>query len=175
MKNVNEVIRDLLKNGATRIDNAVVKSVNVVRKENYDRVSLGLAKPVKGFVADSDGNYTEGETRVIFVSSYSLGAILSDNEDVAFAKRILMQKPQLLELVLSYAKVDILQEKVNANEEYTNPFATNPTPTMFDHDAYINHVVNIELGKRGMRAINKLEDRMFDSAFGFDDNFEEEI
>ena len=176
MKDVNEVVRTLLKNGAKRIDNAVIKTVSVSRQENYDRVGLTLAKPVRGYVANADGNYSEGETRVIFVSSYSLGSILADNEDTAFAKRKLMEKPQLLELVLSYAKVDIVQESVEANTEYINPFSNSDTGRTIDHDTIINHVVSIELGKRGLRILDKMENKML--AIGFDsddDNLEEEL
>jgi len=164
MQNVQEVVRTLLKNGAKRIDNIVVKGVTVARKENYDRLSLSLAKPVRGFVQE-DGTYTEGETRVIFVSTFSVGAILGDNEDTAFAKRKLLARPKLLELVLSYAKIDIIQEEVKANEEYKNPFATDPEPWIPDHDTIINHVINIELGRRGLRQLDKLEDRMFNDAY----------
>lgn len=176
MKNVQEVIRDLLKSGAKRVDNVVVKSVNVARKENYDRLSLSLAKPVRGFVQE-DGTYTEGETRVIFVSTFSVGAILGDNEDTAFAKRKLLARPKLLELVLSYSKIDIIQEEVKANEEYRNPFATDPEPWIPDHDTVINHIISIELGRRGLRQLEKLEDRMFNDAYddGDSDNNEEEL
>lgn len=176
MKNVQEVIRDLLKSGAKRVDNVVVKSVNVARKENYDRLSLSLAKPVRGFVQE-DGTYTEGETRVIFVSTFSIGAILGDNEDTAFAKRKLLARPKLLELVLSYSKIDIIQEEVKANEEYRNPFATDPEPWIPDHDTVINHIISIELGRRGLRQLEKLEDRMFNDAYddGDSDNNEEEL
>lgn len=176
MQNVTEVVRTLLKNGAKRIDNAVVKTVGVNRQENYDRVALTLAKPVKGYIADEEGNYSEGETRTIFVSSFSLGAILSDNEDTAFAKRKLMQKPQLLELVLSYAKIDVLQEKVEANTDYINPFSSSTNGRMIEHDTYINHVVGIELGKRGLKAIDKMFDKLLSIGFEDDDtNDEEEI
>lgn len=176
MQNVTEVVRTLLKNGAKRIDNAVVKTVSVNRQENYDRVALTLAKPVKGYIADEEGNYSEGETRTIFVSSFSLGAILADNEDTAFAKRKLMQKPQLLELVLSYAKIDVLQEKIEANTDYINPFSSSTNGRMIEHDAYINHVVGIELGKRGLKAIDKMFDKLLSIGFEDDDiNDEEEI
>ena len=176
MQNVQEVVRTLLKNGAKRIDNAVVKTVGVNRQEKYDRVALTLAKPVRSYVETETGEYEEGETRVIFVSSFSLGAILSDNEDTAFAKRKLMQKPQLLELVLSYAKIDVLQEKVEANTDYINPFSSSTNGRMIEHDTYINHVVGIELGKRGLKAIDKMFDKLLSIGFEDDDiNDEEEI
>lgn len=176
MQNVQEVVRTLLKNGAKRIDNAVVKTVGVNRQENYDRVALTLAKPVTGYVLnESTGEYEKSDNvRTIFVSSFSIGAILADNEDSAFAKRFLMEKPQMSELALSYAKVDILQESVEANTDYVNPFSSATEGRTIDHDTIINHIVSIELGKRGLRFLAKLEDKMLDSAFGDITNDNEE-
>lgn len=174
MANVQEVVRTLLKDGAKRIDNVVVKTVSVDRQEKYDRVALTLAKPVRSYVETETGEYEEGETRVIFVSSFSLGAILSDNEDTAFAKRKLMQKPQLLELVLSYAKIDVLQEKVEANTYYINPFSSSTNGRTIEHDTYVSHVVGIELGKRGLKAIDKMFDKILSVVFEDDDTNDEE-
>ena len=176
MQNVQEVVRTLLKNGAKRIDNAVVKTVSVNRQENYDRVALTLAKPVTGYILNQEtGEYEKSDdVRTIFVSSFSIGAILADNEDSAFAKRFLMEKPQMLELALSYAKVDILQESVEANTDYVNPFSSSTEGRTIDHDTIINHIVAIELGKRGLRFLAKLEDKTLDSAFGDITNYNEE-
>lgn len=176
MKNVQEVIRDLLKGGAKRIDGAVVKTVGVNRQENYDRVALTLAKPVIGYILNENtGEYEKSDdVRTIFVSSFSIGAILADNEDSAFAKRFLMEKPQMLELALSYAKVDILQESVEANTDYVNPFSSATEGRTIDHDTIINHITSIELGKRGLRFLAKLEDKMLDSAFDSIANDDEE-
>lgn len=176
MQNVQEVIRDLLKGGAKRIDNAVVKTVGVNRQENYDRVALTLAKPVTGYILNENtGEYEKSDdVRTIFVSSFSIGAILADNEDSAFAKRFLMEKPQMLELALSYAKVDILQESVEANTNYVNPFSSATEGRTIDHDTIINHITSIELGKRGRCFLAKLEDKMLDSAFDSIANDDEE-
>ena len=175
MQNVQEVVRTLLKNGAKRIDNAVVKTVSVNRQENYDRVALTLAKPVTGYTLNQEtGEYEKSDdVRTIFVSSFSLGAILADNEDSAFAKRYLIERPRLLELCLSYAKVDILQEAVEANTEYVNPFSSSAEGHTIDHDTVINHVVAIELGKRGIKFLEKLENKIISKEF--DDEEEEEV
>lgn len=175
MQNVQEVVRTLLKNGAKRIDNAVVKTVSVNRQENYDRVALTLAKPVTGYILNQEtGEYEKSDdVRTIFVSSFSLGAILADNEDSAFAKRYLIERPKLLELCLSYAKVDILQEAVEANTDYVNPFSSATEGRTIDHDTIINHVVAIELGKRGIKFLEKLENKIISKEF--DDEEEEEV
>lgn len=175
MQNVQEVVRTLLKNGAKRIDNAVVKTVSVNRQENYDRVAITLAKPVTGYVLNQEtGEYEKSDdVRTIFVSSFSIGAILADNEDSAFAKRYLLERPRLLELCLSYAKVDILQEAVEANTDYVNPFSSSCEGHTIEHDTIINHVIAIELGKRGLKFLEKLENKIISKEF--DDEEEEEV
>lgn len=175
MQNVQEVVRTLLKNGAKRIDNAVIKTVSVNRQENYDRVALTLAKPVTGYILNQEtGEYEKSDdVRTIFVSSFSLGAILADNEDSAFAKRYLIERPRLLELCLSYAKVDILQEAVEANTDYVNPFSSSDEGHTIEHDTIINHVIAIELGKRGIKFLEKLENKIISKEF--DDEEEEEV
>lgn len=175
MQNVQEVVRTLLKNGAKRIDNAVVKTVSVNRQENYDRVAITLAKPVTGYVLNQEtGEYEKSDdVRTIFVSSFSIGAILADNEDSAFAKRYLLERPRLLELCLSYAKVDILQEAVEANTDYVNPFSSSGEGHTIEHDTIINHVIAIELGKRGLKFLEKLENKIISKEF--DDEEEEEV
>lgn len=175
MQNVQEVVRTLLKNGAKRIDNAVVKTVSISRQENYDRVALTLAKPVTGYILnENSGEYEKSDdVRTIFVSSFSIGAILADNEDTAFAKRYLIERPRLLELCLSYAKVDIIQEAVEANTDYVNQFSSSAEGHTIDHDTIINHIIAIELGKRGLKFLEKLENKIINEEF--DDKDEEEV
>lgn len=76
-----EVIAELLKNGATRVNGLKVRNVSVTRCENYVRVGLTLDKSVKGMVTKDNGvTHEEGETNVIFVSLYGITSILKDND-----------------------------------------------------------------------------------------------
>lgn len=156
-----EVIAELLKNGATRVNGLKVRNVSVTHCENYVRVSLTLDKPVKGMVTKDNGvTYEEGETNVIFVSLYGITSILKDNDEAAFAANHIIENPDALMVVLSRATINILQEPVKTGEEYKNPWSTNAEATVFDHDTIINHVIDITLSDFGIRKLDRIADSL---------------
>lgn len=163
MKEIKKVVAQLRKEGAESVNNVVVKNVTIKDMDNYTRVSLTLNKEVKQMVTTESGDYEEGMNNVIFASSYSIGAVLSNYEDTAFAKNLLMQSPELLSMVLSYAEIDILLEHVKAGEEYTNPFSSRSESRVIEHDSIYAHVVDIRLGKNGEKTIQMLKDKMLDA------------
>lgn len=138
----------------------VVRNINVTECETYNRVAITLDKPVKAMVAQEDGSYVEGESNIIFVGNYSIVGALRENEDVAFAGNHLIQHPKALNVVLSGAKINIIQEAVSAGQEYTNPFSSNATPTVVQHDSFYNHVFDIHLSAFGLKMLDKLAEKM---------------
>lgn len=154
------VVEQLLKQGSQLVKNLTVKNVTVTPKENYIRLCLTLDKPVKGYVSDDDGNYTLGETKFIYVSLFSVAAILRDNEDASFAVNNIIKKPSSVEVLLNGARVDIIQQPVKAGEEYTNPWSENDTVQVFDHDTLINHVTSITFSQRAIGLLGKLAESM---------------
>ena len=145
----NNVVKDL-----------VVRNINVTECETYNRVAITLDKPVKAMVAQEDGSYVEGESNIIFVGNYSIVGALRENEDVAFAGNHLIKHPQALNVILSGAKINIIQEAVTAGQEYTNPFSNNAAPTVVQHDSFYNHVFNIRLSAFGLKMLDKLAEKM---------------
>lgn len=145
----NNVVKDL-----------VVRNINVTECETYNRVAITLDKPVKAMVAQEDGSYVEGESNIIFVGNYSIVGALRENEDVAFAGNHLIIHPKALNVVLSDAKINIIQEAVSAGQEYTNPFSNNTAPTVVQHDSFYNHVFNIRLSAFGLKMLDKLAEKM---------------
>lgn len=145
----NNVVKDL-----------VVRNINVTECETYDRVAITLDKPVKAMVAQEDGSYVKGESNIIFVGNYSIVGALKENEDVAFASNHLIKHPKSLNVVLSGAKINIIQEAVTAGQEYTNPFSNNNTTTVVQHDSFYNHVFNIRLSAFGLKMLDKLAEKM---------------
>lgn len=138
----------------------VVRNINVTECETYNRVAITLDKPVKAMVAQEDGSYVEGESNIIFVGNYSIVGALRENEDVAFAGNHLIQHPKALNVVLNGAKINIIQEAVSAGQEYTNPFSSNATPTVVQHDSFYNHVFDIRLSAFGLKMLDKLAEKM---------------
>ena len=149
------VIESLIKAGAKSVKNLKVKNVNVVPQENYVRVSLSVDKAIRGFVAQEDGTYKEGESKVIFVSLFSIIAQLRDDENASFAVNHILSHPESVVILLSGATLDILQE------EYHNPWSDNTdNVTTFEHDTIINHIVNVKMNERAYKMLDKLADSM---------------
>lgn len=159
-----EVVKALLSAGGKSIKNLAVKNVIVAPQENYVRLGLTLDKEVDSMVTTDNGvTYERGKTKVIFVSLFSVISLLKDNDNAAFAVNHLLEHPNAMNVVLSRAKIDIIQEDVASGQEYKNPWSDNAEATVFDHDTVINHLVNITLSDF---AIDKL-DKLADSLLGF--------
>ena len=157
-----EIIAKLMQNGAEPVKNLKVKNVTVTPQENYVRVALTLDKPVKGMVSKDQVTYEEGETNVIFVSSFSLISMLRDNDEASFAANHLLKNPDSLSVILNRATIDILQEAVVEGQEYRNPWSENTETeaTVFDHNTIINHVTDIRLSEFGIKKLDRLADKL---------------
>lgn len=149
-----------MQNGAEPVKGLKVRNVTVTPQENYVRVALTLDKPVKGMVSEDGVNYTEGETNVIFVSSFSIVSMLRDNDDAAFAANHLLKHPDSLSVILSKASIDILQESVAEGQEYRNPWSEDAEATVFDHSTIINHITDIRLSDFGISKLDRLADKL---------------
>ena len=160
---VREVVKVLLESGAKKISDVKVTNVTVKTLDTYVRVALTLDKKVEGYILnEADGTYALGEVKVIFVSLYSLLSMLKQDEDTAFATNYVANHPETITLILSGAKIDLIQQPVVAGEEYRNAWSerTDAEANIFDHDTIINHVVSIEVSKFGEIALDKLMDKM---------------
>lgn len=160
MSTLKEAVSTLLKNGAKRVDNLVVNNVTVTPCEDYVRVALTLDKPVEGYVQQEDGTYSRDETNVIFVSLFSITSMLKENDEIAFAVNEIVENPKSLQVLLSRAKISILQEDVVAGQERTNPFTGKKDEVIPDHDAIYNHIVDVRLAKMGENALEKMLNKL---------------
>lgn len=160
MKTNKEIINEMLKNGAKQINNIVVKNVTVKQMDAYTRLGLSLDTEVDGYRADENGEYQEAKTNIIFVSSFAIASVLKDDDNAAFAANHLVNNPDALGIILSRAKITIVQQTVGADEEYVNPFASSGEATVFGHPTIINHVVGIQLSDFGLKKLDRLADLM---------------
>ena len=152
-----QVIASLLTAGASKVDNLKVKNVNVTPMENYVRVSLSLDKSVTGYVTKDEGvTYEKGETKVIFVSLYSIASILRDNEQASAIVNHIVENPKSLMVLLNGANITILQEEVANGQVYKNPWSDNAEETTFEHDAIVNHIIDIKLGALGTQGVSQI-------------------
>lgn len=156
---IKDIVRNLIADGATRINRIKVKNVNYdpdYEDKNHIRVSLTLDRKVPGYVPimDSTGNitgYEKGMTNVIYTSTFVLSAVLKDNEDFSWLANHIVSKPKALTLIFNGATVDLLQREFAKGTEVVNPFSSNSDKTwpIYDHDIIVNDVINITLGKTG--------------------------
>lgn len=159
MKN-EEIIAQLIKEGAKEVKNVTIKNVTVTPMNEYVRLGLTLDKEVDGYKAEDDGTYTPSKVKVIFVSAFTIAALLKEDDDAAFAANHLLKHPDALAMIMSRAQINILQQSVKANEEYKNPWSDNADSTTFDHDTIINHITDIKLSDFGMKRLDRLADMM---------------
>lgn len=167
MKDVKQVIAELKANESNEVrTNLVVKNVNVADLDEWKRVSLTLNNPVPAYVEKEPNTkeYVKGESRVIFISLYSIAALFSDNEDAAFARKYILESNDLVALLLSYATVDVIAEHVTEGEEYSNPFSDSNDTDTVEHTTFYHHLYNLKIGKKGLKALSRLEDKIIDKA-----------
>ena len=108
-----EIINELLKNGAKEVKGLKVRTVTVSVMDNYTRLGLTIDREVDGYVLGEDGKtFERGTTKVIFVSLFAVASVLKENPDVAFAANHLVEHPNAMNVILSGADINIIQEEV---------------------------------------------------------------
>lgn len=151
-----KVIDALLKAGAKRINGLKVRNVTISREESYTRVGLSTDTEIDGFLSDENGVYTPGKTTLVFVSSYSIASQFKDNDNTAFAANHIVEHPEALQVLLSRATFDVIQETVKAGDSWKNPWSDSGDERTYDHDTIINHVINIRLSPMGTKMLEAL-------------------
>lgn len=151
-----KVIDALLKAGAKRINGLKVRNVTVSHEESYTRIGLSTDTEIDGFLSDENGVYSPGKTTLVFVSSYSIASQFKDNDNTAFAANHIVEHPEALQVLLSRATFDVIQEKVKAGDSWKNPWSDSGDERTYDHDTIINHVVNIRLSPMGIKMLEAL-------------------
>ena len=155
----NDAVASLRKAGATS-ETVTIVNVTVTDLKTWTRIALTLNREVDGPVCDSEGNWSMGKTRVVFVSLYSILNLLKNtNETLAITNHI-ANNPTSLQIILSGAKGELLQQEVKANETYINAFTNEEVEHDSDHDSLFNHLVSIEFTDKALRAIEKIEDKL---------------
>ena len=134
-----------------------IKGITVSPQEKYVRLGITTTKPVKAFVANKEtGLFELGESNLIFVSLFTICAILRDDKKARFAIDRIEENPECIKIILDDATFDIIQEYVDANTEYVNPWTTEEKSKIYAHDTIINHVINIKLGEFGLENLKDL-------------------
>lgn len=152
-----KVIDALLKEGAKRVNNIKIRNVTISHEENYTRIGLSTDTEVDGYVQDENGIYNPAKTTLVFVSSFSISSQFKDDDNTAFAANHIVEHPEALQVLLSRATFDVIQEPVAAGQVWHNPWSDNDGEgKTYDHDVIINHIVNIRLSPIGLKMLEAL-------------------
>lgn len=160
------IIKKLIASGCKRINSARIKNVNYTEKDNYTMISFTLGTNIDGYISKDNGvTYELGKTNILFTSLFAVVGAMKEDEELSWMANALLENPQVLNLILNGATVDILQQEIPAGVEFSNPFSTkeNPDTSVYDHDIIVNHVIGFTLGKVGQ----KMADRLADKLMGF--------
>lgn len=156
-------IKNLLANGAKRINGLKIKNINCSEKDNYTMVSFTLTSPIRGYVSNDNGlTFEEGLTNIVYTSLYGIVGALKEDENLSWMSSFLLDKPDILKLVLNGATVDVIQQDVPQGTEFINPFTTrtDTVSQVYDHDIIINHIIKFKLSKTGEKMADKLADKV---------------
>lgn len=156
----NEAVASLRKAGAKSEKDLTITNVTVTDKDTWTRVALTLNREIAGPVSDEDGNWSMGTTRVVFLSLYSVAGVLKNTDETLAIASYVVNHPTALSVLLSGAKVEILQQEVKANATYLNHFTGEEVEHEADHDSVFNHIASIVFSDKGSRAIEKIEDKL---------------
>lgn len=159
MKEINAVVNQLLKNGATK-EQVVIKSCSEYTKNQITRVKLILNKQVRGIVDNPEtGEKVIGDTDTIFVSVSGIAAVFGEDENTVAIKKWVKDNPSSLRVILANASVEVICEDVSGDIAYVNPFSDNAEPKdAKGYDSVYHHIIKIALSPKGMRAVEKIED-----------------
>lgn len=93
-----------------------------------------------------------GRTHNAVVSAYAVSAVMKDSPKTAmFATRV-AEGADVANVLFAGGTMDILMEYVSAGEAYVNPFGRATTPTVFERDHVLVHVIGLTMGEVGRDA-----------------------
>jgi hypothetical protein len=181
MSKFNETVSALRKADETKtFNNLKIINVNITAKTEYTLVTLTLDNDVPAYVKDKDTDeFVLKSTNVIFVSLYSLNAVLRNNDDSVSIVNYLQNHSNALASILIGSKVEIIQQSISGQtiDDDGNPVASKyhdywkneEVERSEDYDTIFNHIVNIEFTKKSLAKIEKIEDKLL---FEDDDDIE---
>ena len=156
----NAIVKELKKK-LGNCKKCIVKNVNYEILDTYVRVSFTLRNEVDAYV-NTNGDFVKGKSNIVFSSLFGIAGMLKEQDELAWLGNVVLSKPEVLNLLLSSAEIEIIQQEVKKGEVYTNPFSTNGEPTTKDHDWIVNHIIGVKLSKVGQKVYDRMMDKILD-------------
>lgn len=165
-KDFKSMIRNLIANGATRINKVRVKNVTVDTEwedkgKSFCAVNISLDREIPGYVSKDNGTtFEKGMTNVIYLTSFAIAGFLKETEEWAWLANHVVEHPECLSLIFTKAELDILQIEYPAGTSIVNPFSTKDDNEgkIYDHDVITNNIINITLSKMGEKFAMRVAD-----------------
>lgn len=156
-KSREDIIKELIASGnAKRLNGLTVKNVVATEFDTHALLTFVIKEFVIGDTRDTNNvdAFNEsvvklGKTHNVQTSSYAVAGVMKDNPKLAIFATDVVDTPQTANMLFAGAKIDVVMQFVAAGEEYVNPFASNPTPVVFERDKMIHHIVALSLGEVG--------------------------
>jgi len=159
--NKKEICDQLLKEGCEKINDIYVRSIVVTPQSEYTRLGLSIDKSIPQYKEVEKGVFELKEGNTVFVSAFSIGSLLKDNMRAAFAVNYLNAHPDAYNVILSGAKISVIQEKVAAETMYKNPFSGEDAKiSKMKYDTIVNHVVSVELSEFALENLKEIAKKM---------------
>ena len=157
IKTTKEVVKELVQRGCKMYKGLIVKNVRIKEQENYTMVTLVTKSLVEQFLVDEYGVATEGKSSNIITSNYAIASVIKEIDGAEWLGNYASDKPKILEMLLSGCSIDVVQERVEANQAYINPFSSTKRETILENNNYIYHVVGIRFGKTGKEFMENIK------------------
>lgn len=153
-----DIIKELIASGnAKRLNGLTVRNVIATDTGDHSFLTFVIQEYVIGDVRDNTQMDAFGEpirklgkTHNVQTSVYAVAGVMKDSPKLAIFASNLVDNPALANMLFAGSKIDVVMQYAPKDVEYTNPFASNPEPTVFARDKMIHHVVRLELGEVGL-------------------------
>ena len=159
-------IKNLVTVGGRMFKGLRVKNVLCSEEDNYDRVTMVIDGSVPAKTSIDNGlTFTTGQSSNIFTSTFALAGTIKEDEDLSFLANYIISSPKIVNLLFNGSLIDIVQMTYPANTPIVNPFSTKEDNSrIYDHEVIINYIIKIKPGKTGLKMIDKLADKIMESA-----------
>lgn len=163
-KTIKSVAEELVKNGAKRYNNLLIKDLKINKEETYTRVTISIDPSIPGMISNNKGvNWELGRVNHVFTSTYAIASMLKEDEETCWLAMTMLQKPEAMIPIMCGGTLDIVQQRIEAGIPYRNPFTANSLTSKiltFERETIVNYVIGFRYGVTGRKHADELAVRM---------------
>lgn len=160
-KTTDDVVRSLIIDGWSRLNNQVVKNVRITEVTastgtEYTRLCFILQNSIipRYMMDETTGEFNKVFDNKVFSSLYAIIGTMREDAELSVVCNQLLENPLAITPLVAGGAIDVVYKEFAAGDTFTNPFATNAEPTTFDHDTIITLVIGVHPGKIGQRLVD---------------------